>query len=357
MRNYKKLLLAAAISTTLLGCSSNNTLPQTTEAGNKPAFITSGSTDLLKNESQLAIASFRVLFINEGQRTQASADKGRWGSSGKASSTATVKTVLTGVDSALMQKITDQAYENFTQNLTQQGFSVLEKQQLVSDEAFKKLDKRDNGQANAALNSAKKMLTGNTSNLNHYPTYSPTGLPLLDESFLCKQMEPLYKSICLPKVASSLGMTVLHVAYVVDFSSFESSSKAGVNYATNSIYASAKVNTGQNIHLKPGNTGLVVINAKGKELALLLDQDNPYQGTEAFGESIEATSGTDKAVSGFKNALGALGAMSGGTARSDSTVTYEMQAQPNIYQARVNELLNASTQEMIWGLEYFRDKK
>ena len=88
-----------------------------------------------------------------------------------------------------------------------------------------------------------------------------------------------------------------------------------------------------------------------------MPSDLPYQGTEAFGESIEATSGTDKAVSGFKNALGALGAMSGGTARSDSTVTYEMQAQPNIYQARVNELLNASTQEMIWGLEYFRDKK
>ncbi len=356
MKTYQKLLITSAVTALLVGCGGGNTLPQNAESAAKPAFNTAGDPSFLKGDAEIAIASFRVVFITEGQKMQAAADKGRWGSSGKASSTATVKTKLTGVDGALMQQITDQAYANFSQNLVEQGFSVLPLQQVTNNPEFKKLDKRDNGQADSALSSAKEMMMGKKSSLNEYPVYSPTGLPLLGESFLCKQLEPLFKSICLPKVASALGMTTLHVAYVVDFSSFESSARAGKSYTTNSVYANAKVSTGQNLHLKPQNTGIVAINNKGKEVALYLNQDNPYQGERAFGESVEATSTTDKAVSGFKNALGALSAVSGGTARSDSTVTYEMQAQPEIYQAMVNDLLKASSNELAWSLEYFRNK-
>lgn len=154
-----------------------------------------------------------------------------------------------------------------------------------------------------------------------------------------------------------MGVTLLHVSYVVDYSSFDSSAKAGKRFETNSVYASAKVSTGQNIHLLPGKTGLLAISPKGKELYFTLATDNPYQGVRAFGETLEATSTTDKAVSGFKNTMGMLSAVAGGSSSSDSTVTYEMQAKPAIYQAIVNDMLTASSQEMVWGLEYFKDKK
>ena len=54
--------------------------------------------------------------------------------------------------------------------------------------------------------------------------------------------------------------------------------------------------------------------------------------------------------------MGMLSAVAGGSSSSDSTVTYEMQAKPAIYQAIVNDMLTASSKEMVWGLEYFKNK-
>lgn len=357
MRNYKKLLIAAAITASLVGCGGNQTLPSTNDSGEKPSFQTSGNPAGVKADQPIAIASFRVLFVTEGKRTQTAADKGRWGSTGKAKSSATIKTTLTGVDSELMQQITDNAYRNFSQGLTAQGFNLLPLDKVTTNKAFQKLEKRENGQSESALKAMKKMFVDNKADLKQYPIYSPTGLPLLEETFMCKQLDPLFQSLCLPKVASDMGVTLLHVSYVVDYSSFDSSAKAGKRFETNSVYASAKVSTGQNIHLLPGKTGLLAISPKGKELYFTLATDNPYQGVRAFGETLEATSTTDKAVSGFKNTMGMLSAVAGGSSSSDSTVTYEMQAKPAIYQAIVNDMLTASSQEMVWGLEYFKDKK
>lgn len=352
----KKILALLAASILLSACGGTPKITKNTESNGKPAFKIEGSGDTLKeSNAQLAIASFRVIFITEGQRRQAAENTGRWGSSGDVSSVATVKTILSGVDSDLMQNITDAAYQNFTNSLTEKGFELVSMDQVVNNAEFKKLDKRANGQIDSSLKTVGKLFVDNKEDITQYPTYSPSGLPLLDPSFLCIELAPLYDNLCLTKVADNLGVPVVHVNYVVDFSSFDSSADAGRNFLTNSNFATAEVTTGQHIHLNPNESGIKIIGKSGNSLALILDEQNPFQTSQAFGESVDATSTTDKAVSGFANVMGFLGGVSGGKTRSNSTATYEMKAQPEVYQEMVNNMLTASSKEIAWSMEYFRD--
>lgn len=357
MLGCKKIITISIVSL-LTACAGNPKIEVNTESGEKPAFTVQGSPEILKApNNQVALASFRVVFITEGKRRQTSENSGRWGSSGDVASAATVKTVLSGVDGSLMQNITDAAYNNFTTALTEKGYQIVPMDQVVANAEFKDLEKRSNGSSDSALKTVGKLFVDDKEDSSQYPTYSPTGLPLIDSSFLCKQIEPLYDNLCLPKVADNLGVPVMHVSYVVDFSSFDSSAKAGTDFSSNSNYANAEVTTGQHLHLKPGETGIKVIEPSGKFVAFFLDVPNAYQTTQAFGESVEATSTTDKVVSGFSNVMGFLGGMSGGTSRSNSTVTYEMQAQPEIYQDMVSNMIAASSKELAWTMEYFREAK
>tara|TARA_R110002167_G_scaffold79043_4_gene218436 strand:+ start:1461 stop:2534 length:1074 start_codon:yes stop_codon:yes gene_type:complete len=357
MLGCKKILTISFVSL-LTACAGNSKIEVNTESGEKPAFDMNGSVDVLqKTDNQVALASFRVVFITEGKRRQTSENSGRWGSSGDVASSATVKTVLSGVDNNLMQNITDAAYNNFTSALTEKGFQVVPMAQVLASSEFKDLAKRGNGSTDSTLKTVGKLFVDDKEDSSQYPTYSPTGLPLIDSSFFCKQMEPLYDNLCLPKVANDMGVSVMHVNYVVDFSSFDSSAKSGTNYSSNSNYANAEVSTGQNLHLKPQETGIKVISKSGDSVVFTLSSPNPYQTTQAFGESVEATSTTDKVVSGFANVMGFLGGASGGTARSDSTVTYEMQAQPDIYKDMVSNILMASSKELAWTMNYYRNTK
>jgi hypothetical protein len=357
MLSCKKILTLSIVSL-LTACAGNPKIDAVTETGDKPAFNMQGSTDVLKApDNQVALASFRVVFITEGKRRQTSENSGRWGSSGDVASAATVKTVLSGVDNNLMQSITDTAYHNFTTALTEKGFQIVPMDQVVANTEFKDLNKRSNGTTDSTLKTVGKLFVDDKEDSSQYPTYSPTGLPLIDSSFLCKQMEPLYDSLCLPKVADNLGVSVMHVNYVIDFSSFDSSAAAGTDFSSNSNYANAEVTTGQHLHLKPSETGIKIFNQSGDFIAFYLDAPNPYQTTQAYGESVEATSTTDKVVSGFSNVMGFLSGASGGTARSNSTVTYEMQAQPEIYQDMVSNILMASSKELAWTMQYYRNSK
>lgn len=359
MFSCRKIFTVSMVSVFLSACAGNSKIEVNTESGEKPAFeVLSGSTDIIKNTSnQIAIASFRVVFITEGKRRQTAENTGRWGSSGDVSTSATIKTTLSGVDNSLMQTITDYAYANFTKELTGKGFQIIPMEQVVANSEFKDIAKRDVGSSDSTLKTVGKLFVDDKEDSSQYPTYSPKGLPLLDSSFFCQQLQPLYDNLCLMKVASNLGVPVMHVNYVVDFSSFESSARAGTDYLNDKHYADAKVSTGQNIHLKPIETGIKIISTSGSELALTLSSENPYQSNKAFGESVEATSTTDKAVSGFANVMGFLGGASGGTTRSNSTATYEMQAKPEIYQSMVNNMLAASSKEIAWTMEYYRNSK
>lgn len=346
----KKYVTLLSLPLFLMACSGNKSLPETTEAGTKPAFsVHNGDTDIAGDSQKLAIASYKVIFITGGSKKEVAADTGRWGSTGKTESSATIRTRLKNIDSQLMQNITDKAYENFRQSLESKGFEVLDMQQVASNKEFEDLKKRDNG------GDFDELLKAHKTNVYDFPTFSPTGLPLIASSFFCKD-GAISANLCLNKVAGNLGTTVVHVLQVVDFSSFDANSNVGKDYFTNKVYSEAKVSAGQNLHLLPGFTGLSLVNKKGKTLTLILDEDNPYQGPRAFGESVEATSTGDKVASGIGNALGFLSGISGGKARSNSTATYEIQAKPEVYEAMVGDMLAASGKELAWTLAQYRNK-
>lgn len=349
MSSYKKILTLSFVAL-LTACAGNKAVVNP-ETGDKPAFNISGSPTFFKQaDNQVALASFRVVFVTEGKRRQTAETRGRWGSKGDTSSSATVKTVLSGVDNDLMQTITDTAYADFVKAITEKGFQVVPMEQVVANPAFEKLKKRDNGVENVALKKVGKLFIDDKEDLSQYPTYSPTGLPLIDTALFCKHIGPLGNPICLKEAVNKLGTVALHVNYVVDFSSFESSSKAGTDFAANSRYANAKVSAGQHLHLKPGKSGISVMGQGQSEFMFTLDGQNPYQTNQPFGESVEATSATDKAVSGFANVAGFFS----DSAKSNKTVTYEMQAQPEVYKNIVIGMLAASSKELALNMEHYK---
>ncbi len=350
MSSYKKILTLSFVAL-LTACAGNKAVVNP-ETGDKPAFNISGSPTFFKQaDNQVALASFRVVFVTEGKRRQTAETRGRWGSKGDTSSSATVKTVLSGVDNDLMQTITDTAYADFVKAITEKGFQVVPMEQVVANPAFAKIKKRENGVENVAMKKVGKLFIDDKEDLSQYPTYSPTGLPLIDTTLFCKHIGSLGNPICLKDAVNKLGTVALHVNYVVDFSSFESSSKSGKDFAANSSYANAKVSTGQYLHLKPGKSGISVMGQGQSEFMFTLDGQNPYQTNQPFGESVEATSATDKAVSAFANVAGFF---SESTKRSDSTVTYEMQAQPEVYKNIVSGMLAASSKELALNMEHYK---
>jgi hypothetical protein len=132
----RRHLLAAGLTFPLLGLGAGPLHAQTVPAGpvfdpalaqSDPAqaaqaWLTSSETDGLRDLRKVGIAQFRVMFATQGVGS-ATASGGFGSGSGSASIHG--RYVLTGVDDALMQSITDAAYDRFVQSLTARGLTVL----------------------------------------------------------------------------------------------------------------------------------------------------------------------------------------------------------------------------------------
>lgn len=85
-------------------------------------WLTTEQVDGLRDLRKVSIAQFRVMFATQGVGS-ASASGGF--SSGSGSANMHGRYVLTGVDDAMMQSITDTAYERFGQSLQARGLTVV----------------------------------------------------------------------------------------------------------------------------------------------------------------------------------------------------------------------------------------
>jgi hypothetical protein len=131
----RRHLLAAGLSLPLYGLSAG---PLQAQTGQAPAFdpglaqsdpaqaaqawLNSSEAEGLRDLRKVSIAQFRVMFATQGVGSAMAS--GGFGS-GSGSASIHGRYVLTGVDDALMQSITDAAYERFGQSLTARGLTVL----------------------------------------------------------------------------------------------------------------------------------------------------------------------------------------------------------------------------------------
>jgi hypothetical protein len=97
-------------------------LANTNPAQAAQAWLNTEQVDGLRELRQVGIAQFRVMFATQGVGS-ASASGGIGSGSGSASMHG--RYVLAGVDEALMQSITDSAYERFGQSLQARGLTVV----------------------------------------------------------------------------------------------------------------------------------------------------------------------------------------------------------------------------------------
>jgi hypothetical protein len=338
-------VMASLLIISLVACSGNSAKKE----AEKPTFnIVEGKN--LKGEQKVAIASFRVVFINSGMLSVRAEDKSVFRAK-DGSARSTIKATLGGVDETMMQEITNKAYDDFQASLVANGYTVLAQDKVMNDKQYKKIKVRESGVDKSLTKGLSNLLgkaTGDKDTVS-YPTYSPEGLNYLNSSFFCKEMEPLFANTCLSKVADSLDVSVIHVQYTVDFASFSGDSSANINWsATGGMDFKAETSIGQQLSLVPVKSGVTVIKPNGKITSVYLQVGRKYSSAQAYGESRESTSTVDKLASGFNNLLGSA------SGDAYSYVEYEIVANPDAYRGIVGGLMSNFAQESAKDMAAYR---
>lgn len=177
----RRELLASGLSLPLLGLAPHAawaqdqanpafdpTLAQTDPVQAAQAWMTASQPEGLAGLKKVSIAQFRVLFATQGVGS-ASASGGFGSGSGSAHMHG--RYVLTGVDDALMQSITDAAHQRLTQSLQARGLTVLPFADLPAP-ALERFQK----DAVAAPAEIKRAISKGQS--KEYKLFSAKGLPL-----------------------------------------------------------------------------------------------------------------------------------------------------------------------------------
>jgi hypothetical protein len=226
-------LAAVVVLGTGLGLSACAQAAISGGAGEKDAVVKVTRGNDLKGKSMLALGAFRVAFVT--QDAAAAVSRGIFGGSA-----AKISAELTGVDRALMQKISDEVYADFLRQAAARGYTVIESSSLLKTSA-----------AYAALTPAENFSTGRLGTF-----VIPTGQRSVTMPSDARAREdkgtggfaarlnmlsdqtaksPAYDAF--PVAAEQAGAPILAVTIAVNFANFKASSSLGGSKATLAVGA------------------------------------------------------------------------------------------------------------------------
>ena len=266
-----------------------------------------------KDGKNVVIGSFKIGFLQEKKDVPIKTVSDKDGKKLAIAAPGDVK--LTGVDGALMQRITDAAYADFTARLKKKGYAVTDRNALLKN--------RDFAHANKQTSPVRKeaSLFGSDSTITYVAPSAHGNLYFVGESGESGGFGFSNPQVAAINYAEETKTQVLFVSYQLDFTDKEGSQK---------------------VSILPGN-GIRMIGGKG-------DTFNTANGTILLGQPIfsDASCGEviDKTADGkqAKSSLSLLKAVLGGG--TEKTRAFEMKANPVKYQAVSVKLLADANEKL-----------
>lgn len=347
MNNKPLLTLAAFLA--LTACGGASSTGGVTKAGeaksgfmglSKTDSITIDNADAFKAVDKVTIGSFTLGFATY-KTASAKAGGGLMGGGFGGKSTA--KSTLIGIDDALMQKITDEAYKNFLADLKSKGYTVVSRDALLTHKDFASTSSQSNPWEDSSGG-----FFGPKSTTKYF---APTGfkdikvfagdIPGTMGGFAFGN--PTMGAIT---YAKETGVKVLHVIYVMDFANADS-------YG-GSWTSSSSVTIGQGLTVVPGVSKIGLIGGEGGgtfganpngHVAL----GQPITSEKEFATVADSTSGASRGMEVAANVIGVLGGVG-----TNSSRDYEFKARPKDYKAAANDAFkqaNTALVEKMAGLK------
>ncbi len=280
-----KLITGSLISMVLVlsGCvSSGPTKPDDPyKVDNANAF---------EGKQKVAIGSFKISFVTFDKSS--SKATGGMMSSGSEYAKVTLRAKLEGVDDKTFQKITDQAYKDFTNKLEKSGYTVIDRSAITNAKSYSEMETVPNPHKQQA--SSLKSVTGGS---RREATFSPTGLPLYHASFMGSAPKSVPHLIY--SVANESGVPILNVHMFVHFAYFQGQTQNGDD-------KKATVNLGQVVRTEDGSLVALAVGHSGTfsnpngTIQLTWGEST----TMPYGTTKDATSGAQKAANTFSSVVG-----------------------------------------------------
>lgn len=330
MKNWRLGVLGAALAA-LTGCAAvtaTDDVKKPTEQ--RSGFMGMGVADEIKVEREgpfkgvekVAIASFKVGFVH-GKVESRRAGRGFGGN-------ATAGIELSGIDEAMMQAITDAAYEDFIARMAQAGYTVVPRQELQAQADFAKAKPEESPQRKSGS------FFGDPTDITTFAPSSHGNMYWFDGESINNGGGFGFANATTAAMTQygKTGIKVLSVYYVIDF--------AGADGYGGAFRTSAGVQVGQALTLAPGG-GVTIMGGEGRVVAnhfshIKLGQ--PMYAEEKFGTMVQTTSDVAKGVETGVNVVRAVAGI-GTNQRRD----FEVQADAERYSALSKDLLiKANTQ-------------
>ena len=212
-----------------------------------------------------------------------------------------------------MQAITDAAYADFLTQLQTQGYTVLDRNQLLSHAKFAKAN-ADDAPIEIKSDAGKMLYFVPTELGNKAYFYMQDGIRSKGGFGFGNP------SVATSVFADETGIRVLAVNYIIDFATAES---YGAKHTSTS-----SVNVYQGISVKPGSQVALIGGSQGTFSTVngSVSLGQPIYSTEKFGELTDVTSTAFKTTQVVTNVVSALGGLG-----TNKTSKYEVQADPAKY--------------------------
>ena len=282
--------------------------------------VTVSTPGAFKGLNRVAIGSFIVGFSTY----DTSSVRSRGGGSA-------ARNTLVGVDGALMQRVTDEAYAGLVRTLTAQGYTVVDRAGLAADPRYASTKTYPNPYEDSSGG-----LFGDRSRVSYV---SPTGFGGVrvfagDIQGTIGGFGPDNPAAAPMAYAAASGTQVLHAVYVLGF----------VN-ATGGMRLTSMVEVGQGITARPVVTKLGVVGGAGGTFSNgsgTVSLGQPVTSEREFAFVQQTTTGGAKAAEAAVNVLTALAGVGGSVARD-----FDFTVRPGDYVAAAGETLNQVTTALV----------
>lgn len=321
-----KLTKALLVSTSILmlaACAVKSTETGTKAEERSGGFLglsTAAEVDVqteaaFKSVNKVVIGGFKVGFLEE-MRASNKAGGGLMGGGFGGKSTANVD--LKGVDTALMQKITDAAYGDFVARLQKKGYTVIDRAELLKNRDYANANKEK-----SPLREESSMFFGADATITYLAPSSLDGLYFTGEAGRSGGFGFGNPQVASVNFAQENKIPVLFVTYEIDFAN-----KSGGHGGWGSMSSSVEV--GQGISVTPGG-GVKLIGGHAGTFStangsMLFGQ--PVYSEETFGTIVNTSSDAGVAA---ETALNIFSAFAG--AGTNQMRSFEITADPAKYQA------------------------
>lgn len=321
-----RLIIFTALILSLTACmgarQSDNVAAKTEKGGlfgmSKSSDIKLSGEEAVKGETNVAVPYFRVAFYT---------DENPGGYSNSTGDTVTIKSKLIGVDSKLLQKVTDKAYANFVAQMKQKGFNVLPISSLAKSSTYKSIKQTNTQYKDEALFGPDAMYV------------TPSGMRVSDAS-ITRMME-------IGKIMKELNSSIMDVTLYVSYISSQTETVAGGFIATG-------VQVGQTSTVTPGSTmtfyGLEASKCNGycPNTVARAKLGQPVYDTTKVGELKNVTTSGDKAGDVAMSVLSWV--TPGKKMTLHDTNRYELHANPKTYEKVVTGVISNATEKLVNSL-------